>query len=53
MQFAVCRVGMGVIYWIMMVRAVIQLPVPFPAWAAAGVALFGALVALNAYWLAK
>lgn len=53
MQFAVCRVGMGVVYWSMMVRAVSTRPGPLPGWAAAGVALFGALVALNAYWLAK
>lgn len=52
-QFAVCRVGMGLAYWRMMVGAVAARPGPVPAWAAAGVALLGALVALNAFWLAK
>lgn len=52
-QFAVCRVGMGLLYWRLMVSAVATQPGGVEVWAAAGVTLFGALVALNIWWLIK
>lgn len=52
-QFAVCRVAIGSYYWVLLIAAVWRLPAPRPGWALGGVAVFGALIALNALWLAK
>lgn len=52
-QFAVCRVAVGTYFCALLAAEVWALPGAPPPWAAAGVAVFAALCALNALWLSK
>jgi len=52
-QFAVCRVAIGTYFCALLAAEVWALPGAPPPWAAAGVAVFAALCALNALWLSK